>query len=224
MPRCDGLTQLSKGLTLSGVPLLPSDGAEHIMGMPASQRRWTADEVRALMDEARPAPRYELIDGELLVTPSPGAPHQAVVGVLYTILRSYVAAHGLGRVFLSPADLELRPGEITQPDIFAVPTGIRPGPRWRGVRTLSLAVEVLSEGSRRHDRVSKRQHYQDAGVSEYWIVDIEGGVVERWRPRDDRPEINAGTLVWEPDTRVPALVVDLETLWAEAAAVTDETD
>ena len=209
-------------MTLSGVPLLPSDCAEHIMGMPASQRRWTTDEVRALMDETRPAPRYELIDGELLVTPSPGSPHQAIVGVLYTIIRAYVDAHGLGRVFLSPADLELRPGQITQPDIFVVPPGVRPGPRWRGVRTLLLAVEVLSDGSRRHDRVTKRHHYQDVAVSEYWIVDIDRGVVERWRPADDRPEMCAGTLAWQPDARVPALVIELARLWDEAAAMDDE--
>lgn len=192
------------------------------MGMPASHRRWTTDEVRALMDETRPAPRYELIDGELLVTPSPGSPHQAVVGALYPVLRAYVDAHGLGRVFVSPADLEMRPGQITQPDIFVVPPGVRPGRRWHGVRTLLLAIEILSEGSRRHDRVTKRHHYQDVGVAEYWIVDIDGGVVERWRPADDRPEINAGTLSWQPDTRVPPLVIDLARLWDEAAAVDDQ--
>ena len=212
------------GAIVPDAGLHPFSRAEHIMGMPASQRRWTTDEVRALMDETRPAPRYELIDGELLVTPSPGSPHQAVVGMLYAIVRAYVDAHGLGRVFLSPADLELRPRQITQPDIFVVPPGVRPGRRWRGVRTLLLAVEVLSEGSRRHDRVTKRHHYQDVAVSEYWIVDIEGGVVERWRPTDDRPEITAGTFSWQPDTRVPALVIDLATLWTEAAAMDDEAD
>ena len=198
--------------------------AEHIMGMPASQRRWTPDEVRALMDETRPAPRYELIDGELLVTPSPGSPHQAVVGVLYAILRAYVDTHGLGRVFLSPADLELRPGQITQPDVFVVPPGVRPGRRWRGVRALTLAVEVLSEGSRRHDRLTKRHHYQDVAVAEYWIVDIDGGVVERWRPTDDRPQINAGVISWQPDGHLPELVIDLARLWDEAAAVNDEAE
>jgi Uma2 family endonuclease len=191
------------------------------MGMPASQRQWTTDEVRALMDETHPAPRYELIDGELLVTPSPGSPHQAVVGALYAILRAYVNSNGLGRVFLSPADLELRPRQITQPDIFVVPPGTHPGRRWRGVRALRLAVEVLSDGSRRHDRVTKRHHYQNVGVSEYWIVDIDGGVVERWHPTDERPEINTGTLTWRPDNSVPELVIDLAPLWDEAAGLNE---
>lgn len=196
------------------------------MGMPATApRRWTRAEVEALIDvNPLQTPRYELIDGELLVTPSPGSPHQDVVGSLYAILRAYVKAHGLGRVFLAPADLELRPGNINQPDIFVVPPGTRPGRRWRGVRSLLLAVEVLSDGSRRHDRVTKRHHYQDVGVPEYWIVDIDGGVVERWRPADDRPEIVSGTLAWQPDARVPALVIDLARLYEEAAAVDDEPE
>ncbi len=191
------------------------------MGMPASAHRWTPDEVRALMDESRPAPRYELIDGELLVTPAPGPPHQVIVGSLYAILRAYVAAHGLGMVFLAPADLELRPRQITQPDIFVIPPGTRPGRRWRGVRALSLAIEVLSEGSRRHDRVTKRRHYQDVGVAEYWIVDIDAGVVERWRPADDRPEVLTERLAWQPDVRAPALVIDLTRLFEEAAALNE---
>src|SRR5918999_4485783 len=128
------------------------------MAMPAV-RRWTAEEVRAVIEESPPGPRYELIDGELLVTPAPDPPHQAAVGALYAILRAYVGAHGLGKALLSPADLELRPGNITQPDIFVIPPDVRPGHRWRGVRALRLAVEVLSEGSRRHDRVTKRKHY-----------------------------------------------------------------
>ncbi len=196
------------------------------MGMPhAAPRRWTRAEVEALID-ANPlhTPRYELIDGELLVTPSPGSPHQIVVGSLYAAVRAYVLAHRLGTAFLAPADLELRPGNITQPDIFVVPPGTRPGRRWRGVRSLVLAVEVLSRGSRRHDRVTKRDHYQGVGVPEYWIIDIDGGVVERWRPSDDRPEIVVQELSWQPDPEVPALVIDLATLFDEAAAMDDEPE
>ena len=196
------------------------------MGMPApAPRHWTRAEVEALID-ANPlqTPRYELIDGELLVTHSPGSPHQVVAGSLYAILRAYVKAHGLGTVFFAPADLELHPGNINQPDIFVVPVDTRPGRRWRGVRSLLLAVEVLSDGSRRHDRVTKRLHYQDVGVPEYWIVDIDGGVVERWRPADDRPEIVSGLLAWQPDARVPALVIDLASLYEEAAAMDDEAE
>lgn len=194
------------------------------MAMPATlPRRWTRPEVEALID-ANPlqTPRYELIDGELLVTPSPGPAHQSFVGSLFTILHAYVAANGLGKVFFAPADLELRPGNINQPDLFVLPPGIRPGRRWRGVTSLRLAVEVLSKGSRRHDRVTKRFHYQEIAVPEYWIVDIDAGVVERWRPTDDRPQILTDRLTWQPDAGIGALVIDLAALFAEAAAVDDE--
>jgi Uma2 family endonuclease len=176
------------------------------------------------MDESRPGPRYELIDGELLVTPAPDSSHQVVVGALHAILRAYVKEHGLGKALLSPADLELRPKYITQPDIFVIPPGTRPGRRWRGVRALRLAVEVLSEGSRRHDRVTKRNHYLDVGVEQYWVVDIDGGVVERWRAGDDRPEIVSRELTWHPDTHVQPLVIDLVALFEEAAEVGDDPE
>ena len=59
---------------------------------------------------------------------------------------------------------------------------------------------------------------------EYWIVDIDAGVVERWRPADDRPEIIAALLTWQPDARVAALGIDLARLFEEAAAVDDEPE
>lgn len=194
------------------------------MGMPAAiQRRWTRAEVEALID-ANPlqTPRYELIDGALLVTPSPGAPHQSVLAALFRIIDPYVRNNGLGTLFFAPADLELRPGNINQPDLFVVPAGVRPGRRWRGVQSLLLAIEALSDGSRRHDRVTKRHHYQTVGIPEYWIVDIDGEVVERWRPTDDRPEIVVGEITWQPDPRIEQLVIDLAKVFEEAAPAGDE--
>src|ERR1700730_17091006 len=77
---------------LNGAPLPFSRRAEQTMRMPASARRWTADEVRALSDESRPGPRYELIDGELLVTPSPRPVHQIAALELARRLVDYVEA------------------------------------------------------------------------------------------------------------------------------------
>ena len=125
------------------------------MSMPVPQRRWTADEVRALMDESRPAPRYELIDGELLVTPAPGPKHQMAAVLLWQKLQQYVQPRGLGTAYVSPADIELAPGSIVQPDVFVVPPSEAPLQRWSEVRRLLLAAEVLSPGSARHDRVRK---------------------------------------------------------------------
>ena len=85
-------------------PLRPNFAAEQTMSMPASTRRWTVDEVRAMQDEERPWPRYELIDGELLVTPAPRRVHQRAVLELFRLLDPFVTAHRLGVVELSPSD------------------------------------------------------------------------------------------------------------------------
>src|SRR5205085_2404743 len=81
--------------------------AEHLMGMPAlGKRRWTAADVRELIQEDRHWPRYELLGGELLVTPSPGWSHQFVVGALHTVLARYCQDQGIGVALMSPADIE----------------------------------------------------------------------------------------------------------------------
>jgi Uma2 family endonuclease len=76
-----------------------------------------------------------------------------------------------------------------------------------------LAIEVLSPSSARHDRVRKRPLFQ-RHVPEYWIVDIDARLVERWRPGDERPEIITESLVWQPDAGVPAFHLTLESLFA----------
>jgi Uma2 family endonuclease len=63
---------------------------------------------------------------------------------------------------------------------------------------LLLAVEVLSPSTARYDRLTKRRFYQQQGV-EYWIVDLDARIVERWLPGSDRPEILAEHLAWQHD-------------------------
>ena len=91
------------------------------MSMPAVNHRWTAQKVRDLV-ERNPlqTPRYELVDGELLVTPSPAPHHQAALASLFRALDSYVRAEQLGRVLFSPSDVELEPEFLSQPDLFVV--------------------------------------------------------------------------------------------------------
>ena len=105
-----------------------------------------------------------------------------------------------------------------QPDVFVVPLGAAGPPRsWRDIARLLLAVEVLSPSTARYDRIVKRGKYQRAGVSEYWVVDLDARLVERWRPGDERPEILTDSIVWQPDGAAEPLTLDLPALFAEAA-------
>jgi Uma2 family endonuclease len=202
--------------------LLPfSRRAEQTMGMPLSARRWTAAEVRELTDEERPWPRYELIDGELLVTPGPRPCHQIAVAELFLLLTVYVRGEELGLVIMSPSDIQLEPETITQPDVFAVPAIFSKGLReWHTVKSLLLAVEVISPSSVRSDREVKRKFYLRAGVPEYWVVDLDARSVERWRTGDDRPEVLLARLEWRPRGSVVPLVVDLDAFFTRIAEAT----
>src|SRR5437879_6034072 len=135
------------------------------MGMPKIRRHWTTAEVRALMDESRAWPRYELIDGEVLVTTAPGWSHQFAVTEFLVLLYAYLRQEPIGVAVCSPADLELRTGNITQPDVFVIPVGgavIRDGGfQWSDVTALLLAVEMISPSSVRTDRVKTRKYYLD---------------------------------------------------------------
>jgi Uma2 family endonuclease len=184
------------------------------MGMPAAERRrWTAAQVRQLIaDSPEYGPRYELIAGELLVTPAPAPRHQIALLWMYDRVASYVREQRLGYTMLSPADLELAADEISQPDLFVIPE-LQPPARWADYKRLRLAVEALSPSTARYDRAVKRPFYQRVGVPEYWIIDLDARLVERWRPSDERPEIITRKLAWRPDGAQSELLLPLEELW-----------
>jgi Uma2 family endonuclease len=182
------------------------------MAMPVQQGEWTAELARALPDDGN---RYEVLDGELFVTPAPVRAHQRALAELYDRLKPYVASHTLGELLWSPADIEFSPSRLVQPDLFIISE--EPGSRgksWRDAKSLLLAVEALSPTTARADRIKKRRIYQDEGVPEYWIVDLDARVIERWRPNDERPEILADVLAWRPRVDIEPLTIDLEQYFA----------
>ena len=184
--------------------------------MPAIQRRWTAADVRALMREDRAWPRYEVIDGELFVTPSPRSAHYFACSELVKLLDAYLDREPVGVTALSPADIELRPENITQPDVFVIPrdtTLVGDTLEWSDVKSLLLAAEVLSPSSLRTDRLEKRVFYLKNGVEEYWIVDLDAQVFERWLPGQAAPALLRKEIVWAPRGRDP-LVIDLPAYFA----------
>jgi Uma2 family endonuclease len=183
------------------------------MGMPDTARHWTRETVLALPDDGN---RYELFDGELLVTPSPAPPHQIAVTILSRTLDSFCSSNGLGWVMTSPADLSLGGEQLSQPDLFVLPFLPDDRSSWTGVPNPVLVVEILSPSTARYDRIIKRRRFQGAGIPDYWVVDLDARVVECWRPLDQRPEILDETLLWHPETVAEPLRIDLSRLFVDA--------
>jgi Uma2 family endonuclease len=179
------------------------------MGM-AAPTYYTADMVRALPDDGN---RYELVHGELLVTPAPRAIHQRIAIRLAVALSGYLESHRVGEVLLSPADISWTDDTLVQPDVFVVELAEARTLDWARMKTLLLAVEVLSPSTARADRFSKRRLYQEVGVPTYWIVDPERRCVEVWTPEATFPSIEWEAVSWLPAGATEPLVVSLGELF-----------
>jgi Uma2 family endonuclease len=121
----------------------------------------------------------------------------------------------IGVAYTSPFDVELEPESLVQPDMFA--TSMPEAKRLlteMPARQLLLAVEVISPSSARYDRVSKRALYQ-RHVPEYWVIDLNARLVERWLANDDRPELIIDTLVWRPEGASEPFVLELPCYFAD---------
>ncbi len=184
------------------------------MGMPArAQTYYTVDEVQAFLEDGN---RYELIYGELVVSPSPRKWHQEVVMRLTHLLLDYCRVEPVGEVFNVDADLTWgRNDVLTQPDVFVLSLQDRDVERWEDVRNVPLIAEVLSKSTARHDRFGKRVVYRDQRVDTYWIVDADAHSVEVWTPDAQFPRVEHERLVWAPIGAGHPLVIALATLFAD---------
>ncbi|MFM9105803.1 MAG: Uma2 family endonuclease [Chloroflexota bacterium] len=131
-------------------------------------KRWTYDDLLALPDDGK---RYEIIEGELVEMPSPGAIHQIILMNLALLLGPIVRLLG-GRPLAAPLDVFMPLADPVQPDFAVLLPGGAARISPRGIEgPPDLVVEVLSPSSARRDIVTKREVYRRGGVREYWIVD-----------------------------------------------------
>jgi Uma2 family endonuclease len=134
--------------------------------------------------------RYEIIDGDLIMSPAPTSDHQWLIGKLFVLLWTFVTERDLGVVLVAPVDviIERDPLRTRQPDIVYLSrerTGIRGRTELRARPVLDsapdLVVEVLSPGNTRRDINDKQQDYVDIGVRECWLVSPEAETIEVMR-------------------------------------------
>jgi Uma2 family endonuclease len=181
--------------------------------MSTSTRLLSYDELRALPDLG---PFYELIDGVLIVPPSPFALHALLIQRLFGIIRDYLLPLQLADyLFTAPCDVRLGERLSVQPDLlYVAPDGPAEFTAGILVGPPTLVVEVLSPSNRAHDLVTKFGIYERAGVAEYWTVDSRRRTLTVYALADGRYIEQPFDGVLARSVVLPGLLVDVPALFA----------
>lgn len=147
------------------------------MAMPFTVPRYTVDDLDAFPDDGN---RYALLDGMLLVTPSPASVHQLVAGrLMYALSHAFVET---GEAYVvGPGVLRVPPSLHLEPDVLVYPTRFAPDIKWDDITDHWLAVEIICRSSRMYDREFKRDAYLALGVADVWLVDTRAKTIEVFR-------------------------------------------
>jgi Uma2 family endonuclease len=179
------------------------------MAMAVSVPRYTIADLERFPNDGS---RYELLDGVLIVTPSPSNAHQIIVSRLQIRLMQAVMVSGEAQV-VGPGAITLPPKTQLEPDILVYPARYPIDSKWEEIDEHWLAVEVLSRSSRVYDREFKRDAYLALGVQEVWLVERWNKAVEASRAPGPA-QIVRDVLHW----RVPTLALEVEISLAEVFA------
>jgi Uma2 family endonuclease len=171
---------------------------------------WTLEELHRLPDDGN---KYELVRGELFVTPAPSAAHERLAVVLTEILTDYARRENLGRVFHPRAVVRFQGSEV-EPDIMVREWTTAPVD-WAEQPVPILVVEILSDITRRRDLGSKKDFYHDVGVPTYWIVDGDTRTIRTIQPPHE-DVVRTDTLVWHPAGTAEPLTLDIPSVFRDA--------
>lgn len=160
--------------------------------------------------------RYEIVDGDLHVTPSPNTLHQRIVRNLLVALDHHVRTHKLGEVFVAPYDVVFGEATVLEPDVLFVSKARAHIIREKNLSgPPDLVVEVLSVSSERLDREIKPKQYALYGVPEFWRIDPEAKTVEIFCLKEGAYELTAhlgfGDSLTSPT--FPGFSIPVSSLW-----------
>ena len=181
------------------------------MHMATKLKHWTLEELHSLPDDGN---KYELIRGELFVTPPPTDEHETILARLTRVLDRFVEANHLGHVYHPRAVFHSEGSEV-EPDLMVRQEAPGLGNAWEKAPLPLLIVEVFSPTTRRRDQVQKHDFYMDAGIPEYWMIDPERRVVSVVRPGQER-ETASDMLLWQPPNASAALTIPLAGILGES--------
>jgi Uma2 family endonuclease len=155
----------------------------------------------------------ELIEGRLLVSPSPTPPHQTIVFLLSEMFSKIVRRTG-GIAYNAPMDVVLSDDTILQPDLLYIAKERRGIVKNRVEGPPDLVIEIIS-GTERRDRVEKLDLYARHGVAEYWIVDPAAQVIEFLVNEGGRYVVHSPANDRYQSPRLPEVEIQLAEFWRE---------
>lgn len=180
-------------------------------------RRTIRFKAEDIWDTPEDGNRYEVIGGELYVTPPPLEPHQRGSGRLFGFLWQYVYPRRLGEVYSAPLAVVLDEETAVQPDLVYVSRERQHLVSERGVEgPPDLVVEILSRSTRGRDRGIKMRLYAAAGIPHYWIVDPSTRTLEAYRLGEQgyEPVGTFGPATTFRPALFPGLEIPIDALWA----------
>lgn len=151
---------------------------------PSKKKNYTYKDYLELPDDKN---RYEIINGELVMTPAPKINHQRISGIIELQLRLFVEKNKLGEVFDAPCDVFLTEKDIVQPDILFVSNENKKIITEDNIKGApELVIEIISPTTAYYDLIEKKELYEKFGVKEYWIVDPKKQWVEIYTPTNKK--------------------------------------
>jgi Uma2 family endonuclease len=171
----------------------------------------TAEDYLALPDGG---PRYQLVEGEFFVSPSPNIRHQRLVLKIAGMLQQFATTKAIGEAFCAPVDVFLSDETVVQPDVIFVSNARKDIVREDGIHGApDLCVEILST-KRDLDLKTKRHVYAKYGVTEYWIVDPDANCIHLVRLQENVGDVQFRDPATFTTSLIPGFALELKTLFA----------
>ena len=173
-------------------------------------RLTTYDDYRHLPDDGK---QYQIIGGELYMTPAPTPYHQEISLNIAMTLREFVNEHLSGKIYTAPIDVILSMTDVVQPDlVFVAKDRLNIITKKNIVEAPDLVIEILSENTESIDRKKKMDLYEKHGVKEYWIVDPSQKIIEQFAIKENSFKLHATI---SKTQKLSAVVLDGFTLTAD---------
>lgn len=163
-------------------------------------------------------PYYQLINGDLYMSPSPRRKHQKILIKLINRIGNYLEGNNIGEAYIAPSDVAINDDNVYNPDIYFVSNARRNQLTEQGCDGApDLVVEVLSKSTARLDLGPKREVYAEAGVIEMWIISPSAQTIDIWRLQEDATKpaqkFTAKDSLASP--LLPGLTIDLAEVFAD---------